>query len=74
MFKGKRHYNEFLESEEKGNRKYLTMGLGFRYQIFGVDFAYLIPKEQEHPLAETLRFTLLFNFEKKSQEEQSVTD
>ncbi|MEQ8927009.1 MAG: type IX secretion system outer membrane channel protein PorV [Fulvivirga sp.] len=64
----------FLESEEKGNRKYLTMGLGFRYQVFGVDFAYLIPKEQEHPLAETLRFTLLFNFEKKSQEEQSVTD
>ncbi|QSE97939.1 type IX secretion system outer membrane channel protein PorV [Fulvivirga lutea] len=64
----------FLESEEKGNRKYLTMGLGFRYQVFGVDFAYLIPKEQEHPLAETLRFTLLFNFEKKNQEEQSVTD
>lgn len=64
----------FLESEEKGNRKYLTMGLGFRYQVFGIDFAYLVPKQQEHPLAETLRFTLLFNFDKNSKDEQSVTD
>lgn len=64
----------FYESEEKGNRKYLTMGLGFRYQVFGIDFAYLVPQEQEHPLAETLRFTLLFNFEKKSQDIESVTD
>lgn len=64
----------FLESEDKGNRKYLTMGLGFRYQVFGIDFAYLVPQEQEHPLAETLRFSLLFNFDKKSQEEESVTN
>lgn len=53
----------FYESEDKGNRKYLTVGLGFKYQKFGIDFAYLVPKEQEHPLAETLRFTLLFNFD-----------
>ena len=64
----------FYESEEKGNRKYLTAGLGFRYQVFGIDFAYLVPAEQEHPLAETLRFTLLFNFDKGSQDEESVTD
>jgi hypothetical protein len=64
----------FYESADKGNRKYLTMGLGFRYQVFGIDFAYLIPKEQEHPLAETLRFTLLFNFDKNKQQEESVTD
>lgn len=64
----------FLEAEEKGNRKYLTLGLGFRYQIFGIDFAYLIPKEQEHPLAETLRFTILFNFDKSTKEEESVVD
>ncbi|MBL6444928.1 type IX secretion system outer membrane channel protein PorV [Fulvivirga sp. 29W222] len=64
----------FFESEDKGNRKYLTLGLGFRYQVFGIDFAYLVPKEQEHPLAETLRFTLLFNFDKGSKDEESVVD
>ena len=62
----------FYEADAKGGRQYLTMGLGFRYQVFGIDFAYLVPKDQEHPLAETLRFTLLFNFEDK--QEESVTD
>ncbi len=52
----------FHEHRDKGNRKFITIGLGFRYQVFGVDFAYLIPTEQNHPLSETLRFTLLFNF------------
>jgi len=64
----------FYEAEDKGNRKYLTAGLGFRYQVFGIDFAYLVPAEQEHPLAETLRFTLLFNFDKGTKDEESVTD
>ena len=54
----------FHEHQNKGNRKFITVGVGFRYQVFGVDFAYLIPTEQNHPLAETLRFTLLFNFAK----------
>jgi len=53
----------FYEHQNKGNRKYFTLGLGFRYQVFGIDFAYLIPTQQEHPLAETLRFSLLFNFD-----------
>jgi len=52
----------FHEHKDKGNRKFITIGLGFRYQVFGVDFAYLIPTEQNHPLSETLRFSLLFNF------------
>ncbi|ELR72260.1 hypothetical protein C900_01814 [Fulvivirga imtechensis AK7] len=72
MFAARAGY--FLEAEDKGNRKYLTVGLGFRYQVFGIDFAYLVPKEQEHPLAETLRFTILFNFNKSVQEEESVVD
>ena len=55
----------FYENEDKGDRKYFSVGLGFRYQVFGIDFAYLIPTEQEHPLAETLRFSLLFSFEEK---------
>lgn len=58
----------FYEHQNKGNRKYFTVGLGFRYQVFGIDFAYLIPTQQEHPLAETLRFSLLFNFEDNSAE------
>ena len=52
----------FHEDYEKGNRKYYTMGLGLRYNVFGIDFAYLVPQKREHPLAETLRFTLHFDF------------
>jgi len=52
----------FWENIEKGNRKYFTAGLGLRYNVFGIDFAYLVPQDREHPLAETLRFTLMFDF------------
>ena len=62
----------FSESEDKGNRKYLTLGLGFRYQVFGIDFAYLVPSEQDHPLKETLRFTLHFNMAQEVGEESIV--
>ncbi|MFT7032382.1 MAG: hypothetical protein ACJA2S_000881 [Cyclobacteriaceae bacterium] len=54
----------FHETDKKGGRKYLTVGMGFRYQKFGVDFSYLIPPKQNHPLAETIRFSVLFNFDK----------
>jgi len=53
------------ENANKGNRKFVTLGLGLRYNVFGLDFAYLIPVAQSNPLAETLRFTLHFDFEKK---------
>lgn len=59
----------FSEHENKGDRKYFTVGAGFRYQIFGFDFSYLIPKGQNHPLADTLRISLLFNLDKSSNEE-----
>ncbi len=52
----------FHESEMKGNRKFFTLGAGLRYNVFGLDFSYLIPTEQQNPLANTLRFTLTFNF------------
>jgi len=64
----------FYENSNKGNRKYITMGVGFRYNVFGVDFAYLIPPDQEHPLAETLRFSLVFNFQPETMVDDSVTD
>lgn len=53
------------ENKNKGNRKYFTLGLGVRYNLFGLDFAYLIPVAQNNPLAETLRFTLHFDFAKQ---------
>lgn len=52
----------FFESEDKGNRKYFTLGAGLKYSVFGLDFAYLIPTEQRNPLENTLRFTLSFDF------------
>jgi hypothetical protein len=53
----------FHESTMKGNRKYFTAGLGLRYNVFGLDFAYLIPSNgNKSPLANTLRFTLSFDF------------
>lgn len=64
----------FYENKNKGNRQFFTIGVGFRYNVFGFDFAYLVPPQQEHPLAETLRFTLHFNFEDDSSASNSVTD
>ncbi len=59
----------FSEHENKGDRKYFTVGAGIRYQVFGFDFSYLIPTGQNHPLADTLRWTLLFNFDYDNEED-----
>ncbi len=53
----------FYEHKTKGNRKYFTIGLGLKYNVFGIDFAYLIPVEQRNPLENTLRFSLIFDFD-----------
>ena len=64
----------FLESQDKGNRKYMTAGVGFRRDRFGIDVAYIVPTNQrEHPLAETLRFTVLMQVD-NLREAESVTD
>ena len=53
----------FLESATKGNRKFFTVGLGLRYNVFGLDFSYLVPtSNQRNPLDNTLRFSLSFDF------------
>lgn len=57
----------FWEHELKGNRKYVTLGAGLRYKVLGLDFSYLIPayfgqRGVQSPLQNTLRFTLIFNF------------
>jgi len=63
----------FHEASTKGNRKFFTLGAGLRYNVFGLDFAYLIPTTQRNPLENTLRFTLLFDFDglKKEGEEKA---
>jgi len=55
-------FGYFYEDPSFGNRKFLTFGAGIRYDIYGFDFSYLSAMEENHPLAETLRFTLLINF------------
>lgn len=54
----------FYEHPTKGGRQFFTVGLGLRYNVFGLDFSYLIPTaQQQNPLDNTLRFTLSFNFD-----------
>jgi len=56
----------FHEHASKGNRKFMTMGVGVKYEIFGLNFSYLIPTAGmgTHPLENTLRFTLFFDLDK----------
>jgi hypothetical protein len=53
----------FHEHETKGNRKFFTVGAGLKYNVFGLDFSYLIAIDQRNPLENTLRFSLLFDFD-----------
>ena len=58
----------FWEDKTKGNRKYATVGVGIVYNVFGLNFSYLIPSGNgvnRNPLSNTLRFSLLFNFDEK---------
>ncbi len=64
----------FHEYVTKGNRKYFTMGLGLRLNVFAVDFSYLIPVYQNNPLAGTLRFTLLFDFDSFKKQNKKKTN
>ena len=54
----------FHEDPTKGNRKYFTVGLGLKYNIFGLNFSYLVPTSNSttNPLNNTLRFSLVFDF------------
>jgi len=55
----------FWESQYKGNRKFLTLGFGLKYNVFHLDGAYLIPQSRQNsPLNNTFRFTLAFDFDK----------
>lgn len=51
------------ESENKGNRKYFTLGAGFRMSVFSLDAGYVIATAKSNPLDQTLRFTLAFDMD-----------
>ncbi|MEP7266040.1 MAG: type IX secretion system outer membrane channel protein PorV [Saprospiraceae bacterium] len=56
----------FRENPLKGNRQYLTLGMGVKYNVFGMNLSYLVPTARSlvnrDPLANTLRFSLIFDF------------
>jgi len=56
----------FYEDKDKGNRKYFTVGLGVKYNVFGLNFSYLVPSGSgvnRNPLSNTLRFGLIFDLD-----------
>ncbi len=56
----------FYEDKTKGNRKYFTLGAGVKYNVFGMNFSYLIPSGNgvnRNPLSNTLRFSLVFDLD-----------
>lgn len=54
----------FFEHPTKGNRQFISLGAGIHYNVFGLDFAYLVPtNNQRSPLQNTLRFTLTFDLD-----------
>ena len=52
----------YYEHENNGNREFLTFGAGLRYNVVGVDFSYIYTLEEDHPLANTIRLSLLLTF------------
>lgn len=49
------------EAANKGNRKYITAGAGFKMSVFSIDAAYVFSTAQSNPLDQTMRFTLAFD-------------
>jgi len=63
----------YYEHPTKGNRQFLTAGLGLRYNIFGLNVSYLVPtSNQRSPLDNTLRFTVIFDFNKPTKDSSST--
>ncbi len=57
----------FYEDKSNGDRQYITCGLGVKYNVFGLNASYLVPQgsgTSRNPLSNTLRFSLIFSFDK----------
>jgi hypothetical protein len=52
----------FTEPSSLGGRQFWNLGLGLRYRIFQLDFGYILTIEENHPLANTMRFSILINW------------
>jgi hypothetical protein len=56
----------FYEDPAYGNRKFITLGAGIRYDMYGFDFGYIstdmFKDGENHPLSGTLRFSLLIGW------------
>lgn len=61
----------FYENISKGGRQFFTVGVGFKYNIFGFDFSYLAALKRNNPLANTMRFTLRFTLGENSKDSKS---
>jgi len=65
----------YYEHFTKGNRQFLTAGLGLRYNVFGLNVSYLVPtSNQRSPLDNTLRFSVIFHFDKAPTEPTSSSN
>jgi hypothetical protein len=67
----------FWEDETKGNRRYFTTGVGIKYNIFGLNFSYLLPSGSgvsQNPLSNTLRFSVLFDLDGGSNSANTTTN
>jgi hypothetical protein len=57
----------FYENPLKGDRQFLTVGVGLKYNVYGMNLSYLVPtNNRRNPLDNTLRFSLLFDFNRGS--------
>jgi Type IX secretion system protein PorV len=66
----------FYEDPSKGDLKYLSTGIGLRYNVMELNFSYLVPSgsgTNRNPLSNTLRFGLIFNLDSKSDNSSSST-
>ena len=62
----------FYEHYTKGNRQYITLGAGLKYQVLTIDMSYLISTTQNNPLANTLRFTLRFTLDDDAKSDEDA--
>jgi len=64
----------FYEAQNKGNRKFFTAGVGVKMNIAAIDFSYVIPVQRNNPLANTIRFTLLFDVDSFTKKKEPVKE
>jgi len=62
----------FYEAQNKGNRKFFTAGVGVKMNVAAIDFSYVIPVQRNNPLANTIRFTVLFDVDSFTKKKEPI--